>query len=197
MKKLSALLLIIGALTSCKTPNEMNGNSENKPGMFPPGFNRSQNSPGMFPGPGFKKKEKVEKTVTPNDNVEVKSNGGQSNDVTNNTAPLNENKTQPTENVSAITTANQDNQNSIKVIENNEKPNTVVENHPVIQNTDTLTNDKIIQLTKIQIPPETIILMIQKSYNIFDLSVDGLIKLGENGVDKTVLNEMNRSNSIK
>ncbi len=55
---------------------------------------------------------------------------------------------------------------------------------------DTLTNEKIIQLTKIGLQPSVIVNKIKKSKNIFDVSTDALIKLTENGVATEVINEM-------
>ena len=56
--------------------------------------------------------------------------------------------------------------------------------------TDTLTNEKIIQLTKIGLQSTVIINKIQSSVNVFDVSTDALIKLSENNVSADVINEM-------
>lgn len=55
---------------------------------------------------------------------------------------------------------------------------------------DTLTNAKIIQLTKIGLQPSVIVNKINSSVNLFDVSTDGLIKLSENNVATEVMNEM-------
>ena len=58
--------------------------------------------------------------------------------------------------------------------------------------TDTLTNAKVIKLSKLGLQPSIVITKIQNSYNIFDVSTDGLINLSDNGVPSEVINEMMR-----
>lgn len=60
-------------------------------------------------------------------------------------------------------------------------------------NTDTLTNEKVIQLSKIGLDPSVIISKIQTSINRFDVSTDGLIDLSKHGVSAEVINEMMKS----
>jgi hypothetical protein len=60
---------------------------------------------------------------------------------------------------------------------------------------DTLTNEKIIQLSKIGLQPDVIINKINTSINIFDVSTDALIRLSENNVSPDVINEMMRINN--
>jgi len=55
---------------------------------------------------------------------------------------------------------------------------------------DTLTNEKVIKLSKLGLQPSVIINKIQTSYTLFDVSTDGLIKLSDNGVSADVINEM-------
>jgi hypothetical protein len=55
---------------------------------------------------------------------------------------------------------------------------------------DTLTNKTIISLTKIGLPPATIISKIKTSVTSFDVSVDALVNLQANGVNGDVINEM-------
>ena len=55
---------------------------------------------------------------------------------------------------------------------------------------DTLTNEKVIKLSKLGLQPSVIINKIQTSYTLFDVSTDGLINLSENGVSADVINEM-------
>jgi len=55
---------------------------------------------------------------------------------------------------------------------------------------DTLTNEKVIQLTKIGLQTSVIINKINSSVNIFDVSTDALIKLSKNNVSPDVINEM-------
>lgn len=57
---------------------------------------------------------------------------------------------------------------------------------------DTLTNPKIIRLSKLGLQPSVIITKIQTSVAIFDVSTDGLITLSDNGVPSEVINEMVR-----
>ncbi len=57
---------------------------------------------------------------------------------------------------------------------------------------DTLTNEKIIQLSKIGLQPTVIITKIQNSAVKFDVSTDGLIHLSNNGVAAEVITEMMR-----
>ena len=60
---------------------------------------------------------------------------------------------------------------------------------------DTLTNEKVIKLSKIGLAPSVIINKIHDSYSYFDVSTDGLIKLSENGVSPDVINEMQKTNT--
>jgi len=55
---------------------------------------------------------------------------------------------------------------------------------------DTLYNTTIITLTKIGLPPATIISKIKTSVTSFDVSTDALIDLSKNGVNGDVINEM-------
>src|ERR1035437_1597358 len=55
---------------------------------------------------------------------------------------------------------------------------------------DTLRNKSIISLSKIGLPPQTIISKIQTSFTSFDVSVDDLVNLQTNGVNGDVINEM-------
>lgn len=55
---------------------------------------------------------------------------------------------------------------------------------------DTLDNNMIINLTKIGLPPKTIISKIKTSYGNYDVSTQALIHLGSNGVDGDVINEL-------
>jgi len=55
---------------------------------------------------------------------------------------------------------------------------------------DTLTNKTIITLTKIGLPPATIISKIKTSVTSFDVSTDALIDLNNNGVSGDVMKEM-------
>lgn len=55
---------------------------------------------------------------------------------------------------------------------------------------DTLTNAKIIQLSKIGLQPSVIINKIKTSVTNFDVSTDALINLSNNGVPSEVINEM-------
>ncbi len=57
---------------------------------------------------------------------------------------------------------------------------------------DTLTNAKVIRLSKLGLQPSVVITKIQNSYTIFDVSTDGLINLSDNGVPSEVINEMMR-----
>lgn len=57
---------------------------------------------------------------------------------------------------------------------------------------DTLTNAKVIKLSKLGLQPSIVITKIQNSYTIFDVSTDGLINLSDNGVPSDVINEMMR-----
>ncbi len=56
--------------------------------------------------------------------------------------------------------------------------------------TDTLTNEKIIQLSKIGLQPSVIINKIQTSVTRFDVGTDDLINLNNNQVASDVINEM-------
>lgn len=58
------------------------------------------------------------------------------------------------------------------------------------QQYDTLNNKAIIQLTKIGLPPQTIINKIQTSYTSFDVSINALVELQNNNVNGDVINEM-------
>jgi hypothetical protein len=58
------------------------------------------------------------------------------------------------------------------------------------QTVEVLTNEKIIQLTKIGLQPSVIIGKIQTSVNQFDVSTDALIVLSDNQVSPDVINEM-------
>ena len=60
---------------------------------------------------------------------------------------------------------------------------------------DILTNETIIQLTKIGLQPSVIINKIHSSITKFDVSTDALIKLGNNSVSPEVINEMININS--
>jgi hypothetical protein len=62
-------------------------------------------------------------------------------------------------------------------------------------NEDILTNETIIQLTKIGLQPSVIISKIHSSITKFDVSTDALIKLGNNSVAADVINEMMKVNS--
>jgi len=55
---------------------------------------------------------------------------------------------------------------------------------------DTLTNDKIVKLSKIGLQPTVIISKIETSVNLFDVSTDGLIYLSSEGVHADVINKM-------
>ncbi len=59
---------------------------------------------------------------------------------------------------------------------------------------DTLHNKTIVSLTKIGLPPQTIISKIQTSFTSFDVSVDALMNLQSNGVNGDVINEMIKKN---
>jgi len=58
------------------------------------------------------------------------------------------------------------------------------------QKVDTLTNEKIIKLTKIKMAPTVIVGKIKTSVCNFDVSTDALIMLNDNNVDPSVLTEM-------
>ena len=60
---------------------------------------------------------------------------------------------------------------------------------------DTLTNEKVIQLSKIGLQPSVIISKIQSSINLFDVSTDGLISLSSSGVSAEVINEMMKADA--
>jgi len=60
---------------------------------------------------------------------------------------------------------------------------------------DTLTNEKIIKLSKLGLKPSIIVNKIQTSYTIFDVSTDALIKLSDNGVSADVINIMMTTNT--
>ena len=55
---------------------------------------------------------------------------------------------------------------------------------------DTLTNAKIVQLTKIGLAPSIIINKIKTSVNLFDVSTNSLIDLSNNKVATDVINEI-------
>ena len=55
---------------------------------------------------------------------------------------------------------------------------------------DTLTNAKIIQLSKIGLQSSVIINKIQTSVTLFDVSTDSIISMNNNGVSSDVINEM-------
>lgn len=58
------------------------------------------------------------------------------------------------------------------------------------QSQDTLTNEKIIKLSKLGLPAATIVTKIKTSYPAFDISTDALIYLNENSVSAEVINSM-------
>lgn len=60
---------------------------------------------------------------------------------------------------------------------------------------DTLTNEKIVQLTKIGLQPSVIINKIHTSVTSFDVSTDALITLSSNSVSADVINEMMKINT--
>jgi len=60
---------------------------------------------------------------------------------------------------------------------------------------DTLTNEKIIKLSKLGLQTSVIINKIQTSYTLFDVSTDALIKLSDNGVSADVINEMMKTDT--
>lgn len=62
---------------------------------------------------------------------------------------------------------------------------------------DTLTNDKVIQLSKIGLQPSVIINKIQSCVCIFDVSTDGLINLSTSGVSPDVINEMMKKDDLQ
>ncbi len=62
------------------------------------------------------------------------------------------------------------------------------------QQYDTLYNKTIVSLTKVGLPPQTIISKIQTSIVSFDVSVNALLDLQSNGVSGDVINEMIKSN---
>ena len=61
---------------------------------------------------------------------------------------------------------------------------------------DTLTNAKIVQLTKIGLAPSIIINKIKSSVNLFDVSTNSLIDLSNNKVATDVINEMMRVSNV-
>ena len=61
---------------------------------------------------------------------------------------------------------------------------------------DTLTNSKIVQLTKIGLAPSIIINKIKTSVNMFDVSTNSLIDLSNNKVSTDVINEMMRVSNV-
>ena len=60
---------------------------------------------------------------------------------------------------------------------------------------DTLTNEKVIKLSKLGLQPSVIVNKIQTSYTLFDVSTDGLINLSDNGVSADVINEMMKTDA--
>lgn len=62
------------------------------------------------------------------------------------------------------------------------------------QQYDTLYNKTIVSLTKMGLPPQTIISKIKTSITAFDVSVNALMFLQENGVNGDVINEMIKRN---
>jgi len=56
--------------------------------------------------------------------------------------------------------------------------------------TDTMTNEKVIKLSKLGLQSTVLINKIQTSFTLFDISTDGLIALSENGVPSDVINVM-------
>lgn len=60
---------------------------------------------------------------------------------------------------------------------------------------DTLTNEKIVKLSKLKLSPLIIINKIKTSYDVFDVSTDGLIKLSDSGVSADVINAMMESST--
>lgn len=62
---------------------------------------------------------------------------------------------------------------------------------------DTLTNDKVIELTKIGLQSSVIINKIKTSLNIFDVSTQALIELNKNEVLPEVINEMMKAENQK
>lgn len=62
--------------------------------------------------------------------------------------------------------------------------------------TDTLTNAKIVQLTKIGLAPSIIINKIKSSVNLFDVSTNSLIDLSNSKVATDVINEMMRVSNV-
>lgn len=62
------------------------------------------------------------------------------------------------------------------------------------QQYDTLYNKTIVSLTKMGLPPQTIISKIKTSITVFDVSVNALMDLQTNGVNGDVINEMIKIN---
>ncbi len=60
---------------------------------------------------------------------------------------------------------------------------------------DTLTNEKIIQLSKIGLQPSVIITKIHASFNKFDVSTDGLVNLSNSSVAPEVITEMMKADT--
>jgi len=60
---------------------------------------------------------------------------------------------------------------------------------------DTLTNEKVVKLSKLGLQPSVIINKIQSSYTAFDVSTDGLIKLSDSGVSADVINAMMKTDT--
>lgn len=63
------------------------------------------------------------------------------------------------------------------------------------QTTEILTNNDIVKLTKLGLPPSSIITKIKNSKSHFDVSVDALVKLKEDQVSGDVVSEMINANS--
>ncbi len=62
---------------------------------------------------------------------------------------------------------------------------------------DTLTNQKVIKLSKLVLESSVIINKIRSSYNQFDVSTDSIIYLNEQGVAASVINEMMKTDTQK
>ncbi len=67
--------------------------------------------------------------------------------------------------------------------------------HSLAQKKDTLTNESIIQLTRIGLEPSVIITKMQTSATKFDVSTNGLVNLSNNKVNTAVISEMIRTAS--
>ncbi len=62
---------------------------------------------------------------------------------------------------------------------------------------DTLTNEKVIKLSKLGLEASVIINKIRASHTLFDVSTDSLIYLNEQGVPASVINEMMKMDTQK